>query len=331
MTSKVLLVVGLLPVLVLSTSCSNAQKEKEAQVEFKKASERRAYLGVSLQDMSQERAREMKVKTQTGALVNGVEEESPAEAAGIKEDDIIVEFNGKSVEDAGDLVRAVRKSKPDETASVVVMRKDEKKTLQAKLGKAPKVPDIPSMALIRPHVPSGSLPHLRLLTEYGSGAYGLEIMTLNKQLGEYFGAPDHKGVLVESVEKKSVAEKAGFKAGDVIVKIGQDRITDTRDVRSALEDYKEGDKVSVEILRKGSASTLTLEAEGQEETGALFRHQSFPSTNEKEFFLQFNNKDFQGHMEEFRQQMKTMTRKLREEARTIGEKVRQEVMCFVGV
>jgi membrane-associated protease RseP (regulator of RpoE activity) len=93
---------------------------------------------------------------------------------------------------------------------------------------------------------------------------GMQMTDLNKQLGEYFGAPGGKGVLVEEVEEESEAAKAGFKAGDVILRIGDEKIEDLSDVSDALEDLKEGEKANVEILRKGSRQTLTLTIEEEE-------------------------------------------------------------------
>jgi membrane-associated protease RseP (regulator of RpoE activity) len=224
----------------------------------------------------------------------------------------------------------VRKAKPGETANIIAMRKDDKKTFQVKLGKAPRESDLPAMALVRPHVSTAPNPHIRIFSNMASRAYGLEMMDLNKQLGEYFGAPDKKGVLIESVEKKSTADKAGFKAGDVIVKIGKDRIEDTRDVWDALEDYTSGDKVNFEILRRGNTHTLTLEAEDPEDLETQFRHQSIPWGNDHRLMYQYENQAFKGQMEKLKEELNAMTRKLREQARTIQSKVSREVRNWVG-
>ena len=84
---------------------------------------------------------------------------------------------------------------------------------------------------------------------------GLGLMELNPQLGKYFEAPEGKGVLVESVKEGSAAEKAGFRAGDVILKIGDKNVEKIRDVHKQLSKYEEGDKANFEILRKGTRMT----------------------------------------------------------------------------
>jgi predicted metalloprotease with PDZ domain len=89
----------------------------------------------------------------------------------------------------------------------------------------------------------------------------MELQDLNKQLGEYFNAPDGKGVLVTEVETGSSAEKAGFKAGDVITKVGSQSVREMDDIWDEVEEYEEGQSVDVEILRKGSRQSLQLTIE----------------------------------------------------------------------
>ena len=108
------------------------------------------------------------------------------------------------------------------------------------------------MAIAAPHAPKVIINRL-------GDIEGMELMELNKQLGAYFEAPNGKGILVKEVEKESNAEKAGIKAGDVITKIGTEDVEDIDDFHDALEDVDEGEKVSVDILRKGKKSTVSLE------------------------------------------------------------------------
>jgi S1-C subfamily serine protease len=210
---------------------------------------KQGWLGVSIQDMTPRLARSMNLKTREGALVTDVSGDSPAHKAGIKRDDVIVEVDGKAIWDAGDLTNTMRKSKPDAAVTIVVMRGDEKKTFKATLAESPRRPVAAAPA--HPMVPRINIAH-------AGGAFGLTIRTLNEQLAGYFGAPKGQGVLVESVKKESPAEKAGIKAGDVLLKIGERPIESTRDVRRALRKY-EGEKASVEVLRKGSRLTVTFD------------------------------------------------------------------------
>jgi membrane-associated protease RseP (regulator of RpoE activity) len=260
---KTVLMIGacVFPLLFGGTACGHGRNDRGVIVRVKSPDERSGYLGVSIQDMTRRLAKSMDVKTDEGALVNDVTEDSPADKAGIKEEDIIVEVDGKKITDADNLREVVRKIKPETKVNIVVLRKDEKKTLAATIGKAPRsrsysysytAPTIPRV----PRIPRGPM-NIHIFRS--SGLLGMELTELNKQLGKYFEAPNGKGVLVSEVEEESKAEKAGFIAGDVITKIGKETIEDVRDLEHTLRDFKEGDKADVEIVRKGSKKTLTLE------------------------------------------------------------------------
>ena len=212
-----------------------------------------SWLGVSIQDMSPSLAKSMKTKTEEGALVNDVVDDSPAKSAGIKDEDVIVEFNGKVIADGGDLIREVKKVDPGTKVNVVVMRDDERKSFQVTVGKTPDRPRAHTYSYRMPHPP-------RVRMFVSREALGLTLQELTDQLGEYFGAPDNQGILITEVEKESSAEKAGFKAGDVITKVGKKTVRDLDDIWDEVGKYKEGEKINFGILRKGGTLTLPLEA-----------------------------------------------------------------------
>lgn len=229
-------------------------------------STRRGWLGVSVQDLTPRLAKANGNKVNEGALVNDVERKSPADSAGIEEGDVIIEFDGRKIYDADDLRKVVGRTKPGTTVSVVVDRKGTTKTLKATIGKYP-------ARVARAFSFSG--PGGRVMTIGRSKAFGAELRQMSRQLAEYFQVPDGEGVLVESVEKGSAAEKAGVKAGDVIIKIGNERIHELRDVWEALEDYDEGEKVEVEVIRKGVSKKLTVELE-ESEAGDFYEFRMEP-------------------------------------------------------
>lgn len=210
----------------------------------------RTWLGVSVQDLTEKLAESMNLDVQEGALVNEVFDDSPADEAGIQERDVIVEFNERDIDDADDLVRAVRKSEQGKTVEIAVVRDGKEVKLQATLKK--RFRDRYSYR-VRPRM----LQIPRLFT--GSELAGMELQELNKQLGEYFGAPNGRGVLVTEVEEDSPAAEAGFRAGDVIVKVEEERVKDVEDIWDGFEDVDEGEKVKFELMRKGQRLTLELE------------------------------------------------------------------------
>jgi serine protease Do len=219
------------------------------------------WLGVSLQDVNQSIAKKNKLKEELGAYVSDVTQKSPADSAGIEEGDVIVEFSGRQIDDSEDLVSAVGKSKVGEKVKIVVVRKGEKKTLQATLAKLPRSR---SFAFSVP--PMRNM--IRIFSSHNS--QGMQLMELNEQLGEYFGAPNGTGVLVEKVEKESSAEKAGIKAGDVLVKVGSRMIDEIKDVTKAFSKLDEGDKVDIVVLRKGTQKTMSMEMDESNES-SFFR------------------------------------------------------------
>jgi C-terminal processing protease CtpA/Prc len=265
MRGRIAFVLGLMLAVTISgtsSACSQAQREKKVVV---RESSRQGWLGVQIQDMTAEQAKALKVTREEGALVTDVTAESPAEKAGVKEDDIVVEFGGRAIYDSDDLMKAVRRTKPGTKTELVVERKDGKKTLQVTVGKRKDSWTIASVPPVPPVAP-------RFHIFRNSVTSGMHLTELTPQLGEYFGAPDGKGVLVEEVEEGSEGAKAGFKAGDVILRIGDEKIEDLSDISDALEDFKEGASAAVEILRKGSRQTLTLTVD--EEDVSLLLHMS---------------------------------------------------------
>jgi len=219
----------------------------------------RAWLGVTIQDVTPRLARERDLPVKTGALVNGVSDESPASRGGICENDVIVEFNGKPVEDADDLVAAVGGARTGTKANVALYRGSEKRSIDVTLADAPRhnhAMFLPGPMRIPP------IPRIRL---FRSGEIvGLTLSDLRGQLGEYFQAPDGRGVLVEEVGKESAAERSGFRAGDVIIRAGKDRVETTEDLTDACSDLRTGDSVVVSIVRRGSPLSLTLRGEDGE-------------------------------------------------------------------
>ena len=246
-----------------STRAAAGEKNGSIQVVSFKSHERGGWLGVSIQDITSKLAKKKGLKDDEGAYVSDVTDDSPADSAGVKEGDVIVEFNGKTIDDADDLLRAVQKSKPGTKTSIVVIRDNEKKSLTISVGKSHRSGHNEGFSFAPPMLP-------RMAIFGASRTWGLQLSELNEQLGEYFGAPHGRGLLVERVEKKSAGAKAGFKAGDVITKVNKNPVEELRDLSDALEDVDTGDKVEVEVLRRGANTTLTVEIEDKDDPPSSF-------------------------------------------------------------
>jgi predicted metalloprotease with PDZ domain len=225
----------------------------------------KAWLGVSIRDVTEKDAKENKLTGEAGAYVNEVSQKSPADSVGIEEGDVIVEFGKTHVTNADDLVKAVQKSKVGDKVDIILFRNGDKRDFHVLLTRNPQ-----SRRLAFSIGNLGS----RLSMMMNRESQGMHLMELNDQLGEYFGVPDGTGILVEKVNHGSSADKAGIIAGDVLLKIGKRTIDDLEDVSKAFAKLDEGDKVDVEVLRKGASKTLSLEVAEEHDAPLLdmFQH-----------------------------------------------------------
>ena len=295
------------------------------------SSEKKGWLGVSIQDITSQMEKAMDLKSRDGALVSDVARKSPAESGGIKEGDIIVQFGGKNIQDTDDLQKAVADTKPETKVSVVLNRKGEKKTLDVVVGSSPER----RVAVSVSPRPFGNFE----MFGAARNIQGMSLRELNDQMGQYFGVTEGSGALVWEVEKGSPAEKAGVKAGDVITVIGKKKIRELRDVQRALGIYDDGEKAEVEVMRKGSKQTLSLEVkESENEPGYQFWFNTprTPRHREGSMFegYEFNVPDvhietirpdmdkLRSEMEQFRNQWKVDSKELR-------EKIQREVNSHI--
>lgn len=224
-----------------------------------------SYLGVDVEDVSKDRVQALKLKSESGVEITMVDGDAPAGKAGLKEHDVILRFNGTSVESTEQLRRLIRETPPGRTVALNLSRDGNPQTVNVTLAARKDVYKIASprglMAPMPPMPAMPAMPHIQIdmpevYALQGPGRVGLVVESLTPQLGEYFGTKNGEGLLVRSVEKGSPAEAAGFKAGDVIIKVDQQRVSDRSDWRSSMRN-KTG-KVPVGILREKREQVLTL-------------------------------------------------------------------------
>ncbi len=221
-------------------------------------SERRAYLGVQLKDISHSMKERLKLSTDKGAYVDQVVEDSPADKAGIKEEDVIVRFDGKTIEDSDDLITAVHRTPPKTDVKIDLVRNSEKKTLTATLGRV-RAPEAFSFRM--PSMPSLPRRPFQFHFYSSNSSYGLELESLSSQLSDYFEA---SGLLVASVESGSRADKAGFKAGDVVTKVNGHKIHEMSDFHDELSESRDS-VAQIEVVRKGKTLTLSMKVPSEED------------------------------------------------------------------
>jgi len=235
-----------------------------------------SYLGVDVQDVTKERLAELKLKEERGVEVNMVDQDAPAGKAGLKEHDVILEFNGTKLESVEQLRRLIRETPAGRSVALGISRDGQPMTLNATLAERKKhynfsfaVPRTPKAP--KPPKPP-KMPEMREFSFVlaGSSRSGLLVENLTPQLGEFFGVKDGAGVLVRSVEKGSPAEAAGFKAGDIIIRVENEKVADRGDWRSTMRTRRTG-KVSIGIIRDKREQTLSLTMPEAKEQSSVWR------------------------------------------------------------
>lgn len=218
-----------------------------------------AWLGVRLREITAEKARDLKLASEDGALVMEVEPASPAAKAGFEKNDVILEYAGERVHSVAQLQRLVRETPVGRAVSVQVNRAGQVKTLSVKLAEGWdhfKMPHVQMPELRMPDF-GGALFHNR-----HAPTLGIAGEALTSQLAGYFAVKQGKGVLVREVKAGSAAEKAGLKAGDVIVKIDSTGVGSVEELREALpRDLEESKKISLTVVRDRREQTIGLELE----------------------------------------------------------------------
>jgi serine protease Do len=229
------------------------------------------WLGVETRDVNAEKAKELKLPGERGVLLTSVVSDSPAAKAGLKENDVVTEIGGQRVEGAFQFRRMIHEIPAGRTVQLGIIRGGRAQSISVTLGKAEdraktftlwkgtpsrnftfRMPEIPKID-VEPFVLDGVHGMLGNRTRLG-----IDGEDLGGQLGAYFGAPDGEGILVREVQSGSAAEKAGVKAGDVLIKINGERLRTVGDLREKLSAIHEQKTVKLSVLR--NRSEVSLEA-----------------------------------------------------------------------
>ena len=199
---------------------------------------RRGWLGVQIQDVTEDMAEAMGLASTDGAAVNGVLD-GPALEAGIEIGDVIISFDGRDVEDTRGLVRQVGNTPVGEAVRVVVRRGDETKTLLVTLGRREEAEGaVPAVA----QAPQEDAPT-------SAEMMGLSLMVLNDELREQLGAnPETEGLAVMEVDETSEAFEKGLRSGDIITEAGQQKVTSISDLETRVTEAKEAGRKSLLLL-----------------------------------------------------------------------------------
>jgi serine protease Do len=194
----------------------------------------RGWLGVYIQPIEPEMADILGLKDTKGALVSKVEPGSPADAAGLKSGDVVVEFDGKAIEKMEELPRYVANAGVGQKLELVALRKGERKEFDVTLGE----------------LDAGVEEASATPGEQEKPKYGLAVQDLTPEVAQQLGIEGDRGVLVSQVEPESPADEAGIRRRDVILEVNQRPVANVREFSQALS---KSDKGALLLVRRGEA------------------------------------------------------------------------------
>jgi serine protease Do len=214
---------------------------------------RRGWLGVRIQQVTDEIAERRNFKPARGALVAGVDDKGPAKPAGIEPGDVVVKFDGKDVKDPKDLSRVVADTAVGKEVDVVIIRKGKEESRKVTLGRLEDTEKVQQAAARTKEDPAE-----KPVTQK---ALGLDLAALSKDLRTKYKIKDSvKGVIVTGVDGNSDAAEKRLSAGDVIVEVAQEAVTNAADIKKRVDQLKKDGKKSVLLLVSNGEGELRFVA-----------------------------------------------------------------------
>jgi len=199
----------------------------------------RGWLGIVIQELTPELAESFGVKRDGGVLVADVTKDSPAESAGLKPGDIIVEFNGQAIKDVTDLQKRVAAVEPGRGTPLVVMRDKVSTPLTVKVGEQP---GEETAAAPRPK----------------EETLGLTVEPLDPDASRRFKLTAKSGVVVTDVVPGSSGDQAGIRPGDAILEVNRQPVKDVESFRRIIAAVKPGEVVPVYVQRGGGQNEYVV-------------------------------------------------------------------------
>jgi Do/DeqQ family serine protease len=202
----------------------------------------RGWLGIGIQDLTDDLAAQFGVKPEEGVLVGNVMKDGPAEKAGMKTGDIIQEFNGVKITNVRQLQKEVAQTSVKSTAAVRVWRERQSVSLSVVLGEQPS-----ELAAGGPTAPAES-----------AERFGFSVQELTAELREQLKLSGADGVIVSGVEEEGPAARAGLRAGDVITQVNREAVRSVKDFARIVGQVRRGGNLLLLVQRDGSSRFVVL-------------------------------------------------------------------------
>ena len=205
----------------------------------------RGYLGVRIQDMTEEFSKNMKIKEgQNGILVGEVTKDSPADKAGIKPYDLIIKLNGKEIMDVNHFRNTIATTGPNTEVSITVLRDGRTMDLTAKLG------ELKGDEKSNPVSPKEDVQPTNL---------GFKVQPLTSDIAKQLNLPSStQGIIVTDVAQGSSAMESGLSRGDVIKDVNRQPVKNMNDFKSATSKLKKGDSIMIQVQRADASALLAF-------------------------------------------------------------------------
>ena len=262
-----------------------------------------AFLGVNMQELTDESRKGLDIKVKNGVLITVIED-SPADKAGIEDGDVIVKFGRKKVTSPEQLIELVQDADVGDEVKIELYRDDESMKVEVTLGDWA---DRSTLSFVVPDdfefVPSfvSSLRPFRL---------GVRVSELDEDLAPYFGVEEGEGLLVLGVSDESAAEGAGVKAGDVIVEIEGSEIRSVGDIHEAMSEMDAGDEFEITVVRK--KKNVKLDGKMTEHSRAFFGDRVFSRNGRAPHVQMFRgNDDLRKEMKELREELEQLKKEVK--------------------
>jgi serine protease Do len=201
---------------------------------------RRGWLGVRIQQVTEEIAESLNIKPVRGALIAGIDDKGPAKPAGIEPGDVVIKFDGKDIKEMRDLPRIVAETTVGKDVDVVIIRKGKEETKSVKLGR---LDEGEKQAALTPKKDEPEeKPTIKKVL-------GLDLANLTAELRKKHKVKDKvKGVLITGVDANSPAAEKRLQPGMVITKVQQQVVSNAADLQNRIEQLKKDGKKAVVLL-----------------------------------------------------------------------------------
>jgi serine protease Do len=200
----------------------------------------RGWLGVYIQKVTPDLASSFGLDKPKGALVSEVIQGGPAEGSGLEHGDIIIEFNGRPVEQFNDLPRMVAATPPGEKVTLTILRKGKEKAIKVQLGELPD--------------------EEAAVAEGTSGEeLGLQLQEVTPELARTHELASDKGLIVTDLDPQGVAAEAGLRRGDIILEVNQSQVYTIAAFQKKVESAKKGDMMLFLIKRREGSLYIAVE------------------------------------------------------------------------